>query len=185
MRHPKIKIKCLYCHKEKEVYFSDIQRGKGKFCNPQCWNKYKRKLPEFITCKWCKKEFKNIQSQRTKVFCSKQCQTEWQKGKPIPPNIQNKRGIKPRTYHLKKRPKHEGAEYNDWRLAVWKRDNFTCQNCGKTANELKKEGIKICADHIKPYCNYPKLRYKISNGRTLCIPCHKLTETYGYRARYF
>ena len=22
--------------------------------------------------------------------------------------------------------------------------------------------------------------YKISNGRTLCKPCHKLTENYGY-----
>lgn len=101
------------------------------------------------------------------------------------PNIVGKRGVKPRTYHLRKRPKHGGAEYKEWRMKVFKKDKFTCQICGKTSNELKKQGIKICADHIKPYCNYPELRYVVSNGRTVCVPCHKLTETYGSKARHF
>ena len=33
-------------------------------------------------------------------------------------------------------------------------------------------GIKLHADHIKPYANYPELRLEITNGRTLCVPCH-------------
>src|SRR3990167_4410991 len=164
--HKAVKIECLCCGKERKVYYSDIQRGRGKYCNRKCWDKYKRKIPELVKCKECQSNFTDTYSQYKK-FCSRKCYADWQKGKPTYPNILGKRGIKPRTYHKKKRPKHGGAEYNDWRIAVWKRDKFICQRCGKTANKLKKEKVKICADHIKPFCNYPKLRYEINNGITL------------------
>ena len=182
--HKSLKVKCLICSKVFSAYYSDVKRGKGKVCSKECFHKYERKLQKFISCKWCNREFENIQSQRNKKFCSKKCYSESVKG-IYPVNLKGKRGTKPRTYHLRKRPRHGGVKYNEWRLAVWKRDNFTCQKCGKTSNELKKEKIKICADNIKPYCNYPELRYDVSNGKTLCLPCHKLTSTYGIRARYF
>ena len=67
-------------------------------------------------------------------------------------------------------------EYRLWRKAVFERDNHTCIWCGK------KEGI-IHADHIKPFALYPKLRFAIDNGRTLCIDCHKTTETFAGRGR--
>lgn len=62
-------------------------------------------------------------------------------------------------------------EYKLWREAVFKRDNYTCQTCGK-------RGVIIHADHIKPFAYFPELRFEISNGRTLCISCHKKTESY-------
>ena len=135
-------------------------------------------------CKICNKKYEIKNGQYKRKYCSFKCYAKFLSGK-YPANLNGKRGIKPRYYHLKKRPKHEGAEYAEWRLNVWKRDNFTCQICNKTANELKKDKIKICADHIKPFCNYPELRYEISNGRTLCIPCHKRTVTYGSKAMRF
>ena len=61
-----------------------------------------------------------------------------------------------------------------WREAVFKRDDYICQECsvrGKTLN----------ADHIKQFAYYPELRFELSNGRTLCVSCHKKTPTYGYR----
>lgn len=63
------------------------------------------------------------------------------------------------------------SKYKDWRLAVFERDNYTCQACGS-------RGIALHADHIKPFAYYPELRLVIENGRTLCIPCHKKTDTY-------
>ena len=67
-------------------------------------------------------------------------------------------------------------EYRLWREAVFKRDNWTCVWC-------KKRGGRLEADHIKPFCNYPELRFAIDNGRTLCKSCHKTTDTYGSRSR--
>ena len=57
-------------------------------------------------------------------------------------------------------------EYKLWRNAVFERDGWTCIGCGQ------KGGI-LQADHIKPWKLYPELRYKVSNGRTLCKECHK------------
>lgn len=71
-------------------------------------------------------------------------------------------------------------EYKLWRIAVFTRDNFTCVWCG--AKSIKGNRINIHADHIKPFCNYPELRFAIDNGRTLCEPCHRKTDTWGIKA---
>jgi len=78
-----------------------------------------------------------------------------------------KGGVSPINERLRKSP-----EYKLWRKAVFERDNYTCIWCGC-------KDKKIHADHIKPFALYPKLRFAIDNGRTLCIDCHKTTETYG------
>jgi len=62
-------------------------------------------------------------------------------------------------------------EYRSWRRQVFERDNFVCQICGKRGDYLQ-------ADHIKPFSLFPKLRYEINNGRTLCKNCHSHTETF-------
>lgn len=66
-------------------------------------------------------------------------------------------------------------EYKLWREAVFRRDNWTCVQCGTRKSPIN-------ADHIKPFCKYPELRFDVDNGRTLCVPCHKRTETYGVNA---
>lgn len=74
-------------------------------------------------------------------------------------------------------------EYKLWRESVFKRDNWTCVLCNATSGKGKK--VTLNADHIKPFCNHIELRFDINNGRTLCVPCHKKTETYGVNARYY
>jgi len=63
-------------------------------------------------------------------------------------------------------------EYKLWREAVFKRDDYTCVWCSQ-------RGIRLQADHIKPFAFYPALRFEIDNGRTLCVECHKKTDTFG------
>lgn len=67
------------------------------------------------------------------------------------------------------------VEYRLWREAVFSRDHHTCQVCGKVGGPLQ-------ADHITPWAHDPSRRYDVSNGRTLCAPCHRASDTYGSKA---
>lgn len=69
----------------------------------------------------------------------------------------------------------QSFRYREWRSAVFERDNYTCQMCRQSRSGL------LQADHIKPFALYPKLRFEITNGRTLCVDCHKTTDTYGWK----
>lgn len=66
-----------------------------------------------------------------------------------------------------------------WREAVMERDNYTCQGCFK-------RGVELNADHIIPFSilvdieDYGMLA-DLDNGRTLCIDCHRKTDTWGVK----
>ena len=72
-------------------------------------------------------------------------------------------------------------EYRDWRKSVFEKDNYTCQECG--ARNGNGKDVYLEAHHIKPFAEYPDLRLEITNGITLCKPCHRKTETYGVRKK--
>lgn len=57
-------------------------------------------------------------------------------------------------------------EYRKWRSDVFERDGFKCQICGKVGGELN-------AHHIKHFKDYPKERFNVDNGVTLCVECHR------------
>lgn len=102
-------------------------------------------------------------------------------GRKIPPEIRKKMGKKGSANHKwidGRTPENKrirnSVEYRLWREAVFARDNFTCQFCGKRGGNLQ-------ADHIKPFAWFPELRFAIDNGRTLCVPCHRETPTFGWK----
>lgn len=91
-------------------------------------------------------------------------------------------------------------EYFEWRIKVFERDNYTCQECGiKNESGLgksvfleahhKRPLTKIIGDFLKKYINQDisknqliqlALKYKpfwnIKNGQTLCQKCHQHTK---------
>lgn len=68
-------------------------------------------------------------------------------------------------------------EYRLWRESVFNRDNYTCIWCGYKSKRGRL--LDIHADHIKTWEDSPELRFAIDNGRTLCVPCHRTTSTWG------
>lgn len=70
----------------------------------------------------------------------------------------------------------QSKAFKEWRAAVFERDNYTCTECGIRGGYLEP-------DHIKPFAYFKELRFDLNNGRTLCKPCHKKTDTYGNKAK--
>lgn len=84
------------------------------------------------------------------LTCSLTCRAAWQRKQPRKSTTRN------------------SAAYKDWRAAVYRRDDYTCQRCGK------RGGHDLHAHHIKYWATHPELRFEVGNGKTLCAPCHSL-----------
>lgn len=68
-------------------------------------------------------------------------------------------------------------EYRDWRLAVYKAYNFSCDIC---RNKSLKNN-KIVAHHLESYDTNIDLRYDVTNGVALCECCHiDFHKKYGF-----
>lgn len=74
-----------------------------------------------------------------------------------------------------KNPVYHTLAYAAWRRAVLKRYDYKCVVCktkGSKSNPLQ-------CDHMWPQSTHPELRYKVSNGRVLCLRHHRQTSTWG------
>jgi len=78
-----------------------------------------------------------------------------------------KGGVTPLNFKLR-----NSLEYKIWRLAVFERDDYRCLDCG--AKSSSGFPVHLEADHIFPFSQYPRLRFTIENGRTLCKQCHRV-----------
>lgn len=181
----KIIFNCKNCGSEFRTILSRIKIGKGKFCSRKCYCLDKRRRTN-IMCQRCgiKFEIKNNRLSTAK-YCSIKCYGKfgidnpyYQKKHPEHVRIKmsaSKQGITVKEwtkFNSKERSLLMGRpEYKEWRKSVFERDKYTCIWCGQVGGELN-------ADHIKPWALYPKLRYTLDNGRTLCKPCHEKTPTY-------
>lgn len=154
---------CPTCKKEFSKPYTESKKAwefRHKFCSKECLLKsYPKKVT--ILCWECKGYFKVRNYRKESAhFCSKNCASQYKdEGK--------------RTESKKIR---QSAKYKAWRTLVFERDNYTCVQCNSTGY--------LHGDHIKPFALYPELRFEVSNGRTLCVPCHKKTRTYGRGAIY-
>ena len=181
LRKEKIPVSCEICRQNFRVYSWRFKRSRRLFCSSICKAISMKKSRNIFSCEICKKEFSVMPYLKQARFCSKKCQGDGMRGAN---SYCWKNGVTPlrnAIYNLK--------ETNIWSTHIFQRDNYTCQKC-------KTRGGTLQADHIIPFsiilqtynirtqedalkCDF---LWDIRNGRTLCVPCHKLTPTYGYKA---
>jgi len=64
-------------------------------------------------------------------------------------------------------------EYKEWRKAVLRRDQYTCQCCNDTK--------ELTVHHLNSFVDNPTDRFEVSNGVCLCSTCHTCFHIeYGY-----
>lgn len=149
-------------------------------------------------CKTCdnifyKKKTVSIAKWETMKFCSFKCY--WQYLKTISPS---NKGIPQLSTCGENNPNWKGGvsrfqdkirgciRYSEWRLQIFGRDMFTCQNCGIRGVYLEAHHIVALSVLIQKYkiksledallCE--KL-WELKNGISLCKICHKETSNYA------
>jgi len=122
-------------------------------------------------CKFCGELKPKRKPSEEGLFCNNKCYSLWRSKNLLGKKSPNyKDGKCNKRLLLRARLK-----FKIWRKAVFQRDNYVCQKCGDN------KGGNLQAHHIKSFSKYPRLRYKLTNGITLCGECHKKTENYGYK----
>jgi hypothetical protein len=134
----------------------------------------KNKKRILVSCDFCKKSVEKIlcnYRQSKHHFCNLQCFYSFNTGSNNGNYKTGNCNLSCLIYKL--------SIYKNWRIKVFKRDNYTCQNCFKhniyleahhritVENIIKKYNLKIIKDTLN--C---KFLWNTNNGITLCKSCH-------------
>jgi 5-methylcytosine-specific restriction endonuclease McrA len=168
---------CLTCQKEFERR-THGKAGEKKFCSSQCyWVSKKGVLKSvrkwnMLVCITCKAEFyPHIKNGKLQKYCSPPCYFKDKKGNPNIMGENNYQWKKNRTEYQDKCLLRASVRWKEWRRAVFERDRYTCQECGRV-------GVYLESHHIIPVRTLgldSPLLFEITNGITLCRPCHTKT----------
>lgn len=169
-----VETECKSCGKKIKIRHGDYNRSMRErgyiTCSVACaviQNGSSVKL----TCSECGKEFyrarSGIDPNSKHFFCGKKCQKK---------NIDYiLRGENHFRYVNGNTSLTRGKGWTQTRRIVRERDNFTCQRCGRTENDL---GRALDVHHIKPYRMFDDYRdaNKLENLIALCASCHHKTD---------
>lgn len=152
---------CLSCGNEYKTYKSHFERR--KYCSSRCNMKANRNVViaaaiKAITGKTTSNKQKLVASNRWKGSGNPNFGKDM--SGPKHPNW-----IADRSLLLKKQERNDSA-YKEWRMSVWKRDEFKCR---VMSHECRG---RLEAHHILSWSEHPELRYNINNGITLCHAHH-------------
>lgn len=172
---------CLHCGENK------VNNHRADYCSFICRGAATKKERPSKDCSVCGIKFYRRYSYSDKRwkdarYCSRKCQFDGQgihfKGEK---NKKWKGGITPLMNQIRGL-----REYRKWIIDIFHRDNYTCKLCGARNGNGKK--IILNADHfpvafstiikeeqintVEKALSSQKL-WDTSNGRTLCVQCHK------------
>ncbi len=166
-------LKCAYC--DKEVWTPKWQlKFKHRFCSRKHAILFKQKYAfrkpccvceAIFFCQPCQVKYRNRQT------CSRKCRGKLKSLQATERQSQN--GF---SQHQIDRAARYSKRAEEWRKAVFARDNYTCQKCGQQGGYLQ-------AHHLKPFAYFAELRYEVSNGQTLCHKCHGKTKMSSKRMK--
>lgn len=129
--------------------------------------------------------FKHTSETKKKISRIKLGKPQWHRKGELSPWWRG--GITPLYIQIRGCP-----NYKLWRADVFERDKFTCQECQASGCELNADHVKpfskiIQENNIKTFEQALKCEelWDINNGRALCVPCHRQTDTYMGRAKKF
>lgn len=172
----------FYCGENSFNYKDSINAYICKECGKEFFSYHKNRIYCSIECKsnsqkdrvtlvcdYCGNEFERCNSEvkwhdlrgYKKIFCSSKCSYEYYSGENSPNWIEDRSQLKDQNKSIR-----WSKNMIKWRKSVYERDNYTCQICGRY-------GVELNAHHIKQFAKYPKLRFDVDNGITLCVNCHK------------
>lgn len=152
---PRVTIPCAACGKPLSILVS--RKARNPRCSIECANVIRSaiaSLGETRICVICAAPFYFSASRKREGqpgrACSLKCRGAWQKRQP------------------RNSTSRDSAAYREWRAAVYRRDNYTCQRCGERSTRKNR----LHAHHIKYWADSPELRFEVSNGLLLCGSCH-------------
>lgn len=148
-RRRRVVIECRQCGAKVERRACEANRP---FCSKACFHAHKRAQAK---CKGCGAAFARPKSIGGE-FCSRECAFRWRRGK-------NHAGWKGGVAQANERARNSGRLLA-WKRAVKARDKHRCRECGGKD--------RLHAHHIKPWAEFPDLRFDLENGKTLCEECH-------------
>ncbi len=160
-------VDCAYCFKEVNKKPVHVRKNINNFCSKKHNILFMKKNAFNKNCEVCGKVFYCQPCQvrlRNRKTCSMECKGILKKR--IARKLREENGF---TKHQIDRCLRYSTDAENWRKAVFERDNFICQMCFKRGGYLE-------ADHIKPWAYFPELRFELNNGRTLCRKCHDTTK---------
>ena len=174
-RMPRVVLVCSQCGREFSAAYSAVARGRH-CCSRSCANSARSaKLKGHVKSAETRARISAAQKGVAETEAARLANSRAQTGKRMSDEAKRKigdahRGPKHWAWKggIAKIGRFSHPGYYDWQAAVFARDDYTCQECGYH----NRRAEQLNAHHVKPWADFPELRFHVANGITLCRECH-------------
>lgn len=176
------KVNCEWCGVEAYREPRKKESRDRFYCSTECMSKWRsenitgdkspfwKNASKVVTCSNCGDSVETFRSRldtKDHFFCDRDCYAEWQSHNLNRENHPNWKGGGPLYY---------GENWLSQREKALQRDDYTCQDCGKTQEEIGREPD---VHHKVPLRKFdsPEDANELKNLISLCRSCHNKWES--------